>query len=456
MGKERLFGTDGIRGHIDSLRLQPENMVKLGRIVGYLAKKSSHRPVITIGRDTRASGIYLEHALIAGISSVGIDCHLVGIMPTALMAHCAKLNQSAFGIMISASHNPYHDNGIKLFDGSGFKIDEDTEQLIEQIYFESHHIPTAEMPGKIIHHEQAEKSYLSMLGSAFGADFSLHGLKVVVDCAHGAASSLASPLLSSFGVHLTLLGNSPDGLNINRGFGSEAPDQLRAEVKKHNADLGIAFDGDADRVVFIDEQGEIIDGDAVLALMAIYAKKSGRLHKNTVVATIMSSVALDKTLAPYDIRVVRTNVGDKLVAHKMTEEALSFGGENSGHLLFFPYSTTGDGIFSALEFLRILKLSLLPASKLKEIFQPTPKLLKNIKVNHKIPLHELPKTQQAIEQANASLNGAGRVMFRYSGTEDKARLLVEASSQEECQQIALAIAYQFSTESGQNSENCTI
>jgi phosphoglucosamine mutase len=447
MGKNQLFGTDGIRGNINSRHLQPENIVKLGRIIGLLAKNSTpHQASITIGRDTRASGVYLQHALIAGISSVGVDCYLTNILPTAAVAYSTKLNQSAFGLMISASHNPYHDNGIKLFDTSGFKIDESVEQLIENAYFEAHaQNHTASTPGRIIEQNQAHNDYIAMLKFVFGHNFST-SLSVVMDCANGAASSLAQSLFSQLGAKLKLIGCSPNGNNINHGFGSEAPGHLKAEVIACKADLGIAFDGDADRVIFVDEHGEIIEGDAILAIMAIHAKKTGRLYNNTMVATVMSSMALDSALAPFDIKVVRTNVGDKFIARKMASEGLCFGGENSGHLLFFPQTTTGDGIFSALEFLRILHESALPASKLAQIYKPSPRLLKNITVPEKIALNELPLTNAAIERANQYLESKGRVMFRYSGTENKARILVEAATLEECNKIAQQIAELFSLE----------
>lgn len=450
MSTRKLFGTDGIRGHISEEKLRPDHIMRLGQVMALLAHETKNsRPSVAIGRDTRASGAYLEQALVAGLSSMGVDCYLVGILPTAALASYTQQNDSCFGIMVSASHNPYHDNGLKIFNGQGFKIGQNTECTIEQYFFGNPCLKLAQIPGRIIEHK-AIHSYHTLINKTFGDTFDLNGLKVVVDCAHGAAFKLAPWLFQKLSCATTFLGIEPDGFNINKNAGSEAPLLLIETVKKQGADLGIAFDGDADRVLFVDDKGEIIEGDAVLALLAIAEQKLGKLEKNTVVSTVMSSVALDKALAPYDIRVSRTDVGDKFVAQKMLEQGLSFGGENSGHLLFFPGCTTGDGIFSALKFLEFLKQSAKPASILKQIYTPSPQLLKNIHVVKKIELSELPKTNTAIIRANQNLKGLGRVMFRYSGTENKARILIEADTTQECRRIADEITQQFIDEMQHN------
>lgn len=450
MSTTKLFGTDGIRGHIHDEKLRPDYIMRLGQTVALLAhEEKKSRPSITIGRDTRASGAYLQQALVAGISSMGVDCYLAGILPTAALALHSRQNDSCFGIMISASHNPCQDNGLKIFDARGFKIDQSLELRIEEIFYRILCPKPAQIPGRIIEHDIVN-NYHALVNKILGDGTIFHGLKLVVDCAHGAAFQLAPSLFQRLSCTTTFLGIEPDGFNINKNAGSEAPGHLIETVRKQGADLGIAFDGDADRVVFVDDTGEIIEGDAVLTLFAIHEQKLGRLHKNTVVSTIMSSVALDNALAHYDIKVSRTDVGDKFVAQKMLEQGFSFGGENSGHLLFFPECTTGDGIFSALKFLQLLKDSGQPASTLKQCYTPSPRILTNIQVVRKIDLSELPKTNTAIVQANQNLKGLGRVMFRYSGTENKARILVEAGSMQECRRITNEITQQFTDEMANN------
>lgn len=456
MTVKRIFGTDGVRGGVTSINLLPENIVRVGRILGILAKhranflslKDASVTAITIGRDTRASGTYLEHALIAGITAVGVDVICVGIMPTAAVAFCTKSFQTPLGIMISASHNPFYDNGLKLFDAHGFKIAESVELAIEQQYFSDADFceEISLTPGKVSIKNNAYQDYSAMITSSFPTGFSLTGLKIVVDCAHGAAASIAERIFSEKGAEAIFIGSTPDGSNINRGFGSEFPDQLKKEVVLKNAHLGIAFDGDADRVIFVDEKGQLIDGDAILAAIAIDLKKCGALKNNTVVSTIMSSVALDLALAQAGVDVVRTQVGDKYVVRKMMEHDYCFGGENSGHLILYPHTTTGDGIFSALKFLSIVHEASKPASEFMSFFKPTPKLLKNIDVREKIPLVHMPITQAAIARANHDLQSEGRVMLRYSGTENKARLLVEASTDSVCKKIADEIAHAFRAE----------
>lgn len=454
MTLHKLFGTDGIRAHISSPLLTPENIAQLGRILGIQVKEGAcgttglKRPKVAIGHDTRESGRYIEHALVAGICASGVDCSLLGVMPTAAVAGITRETASSLGIMISASHNPYYDNGLKLFDAAGFKINSVLEEEIEHriLNFKGRDYPIDLSPGRITNLKDAANSYYASLLSAFIDEHRASGPKIVVDCALGAASRLAKEIFTEFGCQVLVIGEYNDGDKINFGYGSEAPETIRSAVLENHADLGIAFDGDADRVIFIDENGHVIDGDAILALMAIDLKSEGRLEKNTFTATIMSSIALDRVLTPHGIKVVRTSVGDKLVAEKMREEGFSFGGENSGHLIMFPYSTTGDGILSALKFLSILKRARVSASKLVDFFRPTPKLLRNIAIHQKISLSKLPKTLKAIEQINEDLKSCGRVLLRYSGTENKARLLVEALTNTDCERIADHIGNAFSAE----------
>lgn len=453
--REPLFGTDGIRASIHASIMCPEHITRFGKVLGQLCRRNifagrdNTDDLVVIGRDTRASGLYLEHALIAGFLSQGIHVKLVGVMPTAAVALNTKLLRARLGIMISASHNPHHDNGLKIFDGLGFKINDEQEQTIEQKFYDTDAtLPPADIigPTHVINVDDAAENYVRMLSKVFPIPNSLHGMKIVVDSAHGAASPLAARVFTHFGCNVVMIGAEPNGSNINRGFGSEAPEQIRNAVIREQAQCGIAFDGDADRAIFIDEHGHAIDGDGILALIAIDLKAQGKLNGNALIATVMSSVALDRAVAPHNINVFRTTVGDKAVAAFIRANNYSFGGENSGHLLLYPYTTTGDGLLSALKFLHILKEKAVAASRLLDFFTPSPRLLKNIVIDKKIPLVHLPRTQTAVETMNLSLKDHGRVMMRYSGTENKMRVLVEASTQEDCLLIANQIADIFCQE----------
>lgn len=460
MALGKLFGTDGIRGNINNAPLLPENITLLGRILGLLVRRQAQffatpevQQLIVIGRDTRASGLYLESALLAGITAMGVRCELVGVLPTAAVAQAALRSEACFGVIISASHNPFHDNGLKIFGPTGFKIDEKLEKIIEELYFAGGPQEVYATPGTVSYNQDSEKAYRSLIGNIWENAGPLNTMRLAIDCAHGAASYLAPAIFGELTSKINVVGSKPDGTNINRGFGSEAPHQIKNAVLNFYAHLGIAFDGDADRVIFVDEKGWVIDGDAILAAMAIYLKKRGSLAKNTLVTTIMSSVALEQSLLSHNIKVIRTSVGDKYVAQAMVKGGYNFGGENSGHIIIFPQATTGDGIVSALMFLKILAESGQSASELVSFFEPSPRLLKNISVNHKLPLYLLPKTRDAIHRANNQLKDSGRVLLRYSGTENKVRLLVEADSENECHRIAEEVAKEFSDEMAQLTKN---
>ncbi len=451
MTTPQLFGTDGIRAHSSSAILSPDQLVCLARIFAKRIKEGFFGPSayasVVIGKDTRASGLYLEQALLAGFLSAGVDCHVLGVLPTAGVPHFTREMGAALGVMVSASHNPHYDNGLKLFDPFGFKITESQERELEQDYFGYHELAYAvcEKPGALHIVEDAGRRYSDMVMRAF-VSVDLSGLHIALDCAYGAASQLAQHIIEQSGARVSAVGEFAPGKAINLHCGSEAPEKIKSDVVRTRADIGIAFDGDADRVIFVDEHGVSIEGDAILAAIAIDLKADGLLAHDTVVATIMSSIALDNALTPHGIRVVRTSVGDKLVARKMLEDGLSFGGENSGHLIMFPHSTTGDGVLSALKFLSILKKTGRPVSELVSFFKPTPKILKNFSITEKVALNQLPKTMQAIDAMNATLKEQGRVMLRYSGTENKARLLVEASSETECERIVRDIGDEFLAE----------
>jgi phosphoglucosamine mutase len=448
----KLFGTDGIRGPINASPLLPADFARLGLILGLIAKnQNQHANVpttITIGRDTRASGFYLLQALVSGISAAGVACRLVGVVPTAALAVDAKLAKSYFGVMISASHNAYYDNGLKLFGPDGFKISASLEALIEEYFFSAHDLAyaIASMPGAI-NDESPNLAHYEELFSSFVQ--SSKPLRVVIDCAHGAASYCAPMLFAKLGLDIHFIGCAPDGHNINRDFGSEAPFRLLSEMKNYKADLGFAFDGDADRIIVANEKAELIDGDAILALCALYLKEKNMLANNTLVATVMSSTALDQALLVHNIKVLRTPVGDKHIASCLKEHNLSFGGENSGHLILAPYATTGDALVSALTILEIVIESKKTLSDLISFYKPTPKILKNIDISQKIPLHKLPKTQEALAHAHERLGARGRVLIRYSGTENKVRILVESASLSECNDIADNIADEIYNEISQ-------
>lgn len=448
----KLFGTDGIRDHVSTAHLSPESILRLGHIVAqccleqFFGATDSATKTVVIGRDTRDSGAYMESSLVAGLSSRGIHCVVLGVVPTAVVAYYTRLKKASCGIMISASHNPYHDNGLKIFDSAGFKIDEAQEARIEHDFFNYNlaHYPVVLSPGVIERAIDAQYHYFDELALSFSA--SLLGLTIVVDCANGSASHLAPAFFKRLGAHVIAINQHQPGRKINHSCGSEDPQTLMREVLNHQADVGIAFDGDADRVIFVDEAGALLDGDGILAVMAIDLKRRGQLQHNTLVATIMSSIALDRALIPHDIKVVRTGVGDKYVARAMRDGGFSFGGENSGHMIVFPHATTGDALSSACFLLSILKQSGLHASQLLSFFIKTPRLLKNFIVEQKIPLHHLPKTNAAIETVTRQLGSGGRILFRYSGTENKARLLVEAESEQECARIAEELGHKFLSE----------
>lgn len=443
MGLGKLFGTDGIRGNIKEHPLLPENIALLARILGGLTRDTNLNPLIIIAKDTRSSGHYLEHALASGLSSMGVACELVGVMPTAALAKATVQTQASFGLMISASHNPSCDNGIKIFNTHGFKIDESLEQKIESLYFSGCTNEISSKPGAIMKREGLSNCYVEEL---LKIKTDLSNIRLVIDCAQGASYKVAHRIFQNEKSTIKFLGIDPNGNNINEDSGSEAPHKIKTAVIDFQAQLGIAFDGDADRVIFVDEKGQLIDGDAILATIAIYLNKNNLLSKNTLVSTIMSSVALDKALAPHGIKVERTQVGDKYVAKTMLDKGFSFGGENSGHLIVFPYSTTGDGLLSALLFLKILKESNSSASELVSFYKPSPRVLKNIAVKQKIPLSLLTKTNEALVNINQQLKEQGRVLLRYSGTENKARLLIEASSYDECLSLAEQLSEQFNNE----------
>lgn len=437
--KQRLFGTDGVRGVANVEPMTVETAVRLGRSAAHVFRGGSYRHRILIGKDTRLSGYMLESALVAGICSMGVDAILVGPLPTPGIAFATRSLRADAGIVISASHNPYMDNGIKFFDRNGFKLPDDLEEEIEDLTFTGRIDdvrPTAESVGKAFRVDDVAGRYIEFLKGTLPRGFSLDGMKVVVDCANGAAYKVGPALFQELGAEVHTLGTGPDGTNINDGVGSLHPEEAGEAVREHGADLGVCLDGDADRALLLDARGELVDGDHVLAICGRVWKEQGKLRKDTVVATVMSNLGLDLALREAGVTVERTQVGDRYVVERMRDSDLCLGGEQSGHTVFLDYNTTGDGLITALQVIRIVRDLERPLHELKGWMQPLPQVLENVEVQRKRPLDELPRVMAAIRDAEATLDGRGRVLVRYSGTQPLARVMVEGEDTAQIQGLA--------------------
>jgi phosphoglucosamine mutase len=445
----KYFGTDGIRGLANQSPMSPEFVLKLGQSIGTYFKKRYPHPKILIGKDTRRSGYMLEQALGAGICSVGVDVFQLGPLPTPGIAYLTRGLRACAGIVISASHNPYHDNGIKIFNYDGYKLPDEVEgELENMLEAPSIELPTGMSIGKAKRIEDAIGQYAVFLKEQFPKQLTLEGLRIVIDCAHGAAYRVAPKVFSELGAEIFTLGDEPNGRNINDGCGALHPNDLKESVRLYKADLGIALDGDADRLILVDKRGEIVDGDEILAVCAEHMIHEGNLAQNTVVATIMSNMGLDIFLKSRGAQLIRTKVGDRYVVEKMRSDKLNLGGEQSGHLVFRDSSTTGDGILAALHILKIMTLTSKPLHELKSVMQKLPQRLKNIKVKKKIPLEQLSKTQTLIAKIEKDFAGKGRVIVRYSGTEDLVRVMLEGEKEKQvhdyCDDIADSIVTEIS------------
>ncbi len=431
----KIFGTDGVRGIANIEPVTAETALKLGRAAGYVFKNLESRPrghgrhKIVIGKDTRLSGYMLENALSSGILSMGVDVLFIGPLPTPGVAYVTRSLRADAGLVITASHNPYADNGIKFFRADGYKLDDKIEFEIENLVFsgEIEHIrPTAEEIGKAVRIDDALGRYIEFAKASFPRGMTLEGLRVVVDVANGAAYKATPCVLRELGAEVFTFGNQPDGKNINKSCGSMHPQHFCQRVRKFRADLGLAHDGDADRVQLCDEQGVLIDGDDIMAVAALDLLERGALAKKTLVATVMSNAGLDAAVTSAGGRVVRTDVGDKHVMDEMLRGGFNFGGEQSGHLIFRDFTTTGDGLVAALQILRIMRGTGRPLSQLAQCWKRFPQLVTNIVVREKKPFPELEGVTQLVAQAEAEVKAqGGRVFLRYSGTEPKARLLIE-------------------------------
>ena len=432
----RLFGTDGVRGVANVYPMTAEMALQLGRALAYIVRNGPHRHRIVVGKDTRLSGYMLEQAIASGICSMGVDVMLSGPLPTPGIAFLTESMRADAGVVISASHNPYQDNGIKFFSREGFKLPDEMELQIEQLVLDAEEArsadfralrPTATRIGKAKRIDDAIGRYVVFLKSIFPKDLTLDGLTVVVDCAHGAAYHVAPAVLEELGARVVTLGVKPDGKNINDGCGAVHPEGMARAIAKHGADLGLALDGDADRVILADEKGRIVDGDAIMALVGRDLIRRGTLAKRTVVATVMSNLGLERALASARGRVVRTAVGDRYVVDEMRRAGYNFGGEQSGHLIFLDHVTTGDGVAAALNVLAVMQRERRPLSELARCFDPFPQALVNVAVKERRPLAELPHVGRAIAAVEKALGADGRVLVRFSGTENKVRVLVEGT-----------------------------
>jgi phosphoglucosamine mutase len=450
MGNPRkLFGTDGVRGVANIEPVTSETALKLGRAAAHVFKtrapvaKGHGRHKIVVGKDTRLSGYMLENAISAGILSMGVDVLMIGPLPTPGVAYTTRSLRADAGIVLTASHNPYEDNGIKFFRDDGYKLDDAIEKRIEDLVFsgEIEKIrPTADEIGKAMRIDDALGRYVEFAKAAFPRGMSLDGLRIVVDAGHGATYKSTPCVLLELGARVTVLNNRPDGTNINKECGSTYPEVVCRAVREHGADIGISHDGDGDRVQLCDETGTLVDGDDVLAITALDWIRRGTLRENTLVATIMSNMGLDHAVRQAGGQVVRTPVGDRYVIERMLQDDLNMGGEQSGHMIFRDFTTTGDGIISALQVLRIMMDTEKPLSELRRVCTKFPQVVVNIPVKDKPEWETLPDVMKLVKNVEARLNGQGRVLLRYSGTEPKARLLIEGPDRRQLESFADEIA----------------
>jgi len=437
--KKKLFGTDGVRGVANIHPMTSEIAMQLGRAMAFVCKDADKRHRIVIGKDTRLSGYMIENALAAGICSMGVDVLLVGPLPTPGIAFITSSMRADAGVVISASHNPYQDNGIKFFSRDGFKLPDPVELKIEELIF-SKQIdslrPTAGEVGKAFRIDDACGRYIVFLKNSFPRELDLKGLKIVLDCAHGAAYKAAPAVLEELGAEVIRLGVNPNGTNINAGCGSMHPEVVAAAVKEHGADLGIALDGDADRVIFVDEHGREVDGDHVMAICGTDLLRQNKLPQKTLVATVMSNMGLEVAMRKAGGQVVRTAVGDRYVVEEMRRHGYGVGGEQSGHMIFLEHNTTGDGMISALQVLAILQRTGKTLSELAQVMTALPQVLINVRIKKRQDLADVPEVSRVIRGIEKMLGNDGRVLIRYSGTEPLLRVMLEGQDQFQIEALA--------------------
>jgi len=455
---DKLFGTDGVRGVANVEPVTAETALKLGRAAAHVFTQlnprenaAGTRPKIVLGKDTRLSGYMLENALVAGITSLGVDVLVIGPLPTPGVAYITRSLRADAGIVLSASHNSYEDNGIKFFRHDGYKLDDKIEQQIEQLVFtgEIDSVrPTAGKIGRATRIDDALGRYVEFAKASFPRGMSLEKMRIAVDVANGAGYKSTPCILRELGADLIVEHNEPDGTNINKKCGSTHPAEIQRIVKESSAQIGISNDGDADRVLLCDENGEVVDGDEILAIASLDLLGSQQLRENTLVATVMSNFGLDEALASAGGKVLRTKVGDRYVIEEMVRRDLNLGGEQSGHMIFRDFSTTGDGIVSALQILRIMRATGKPLSELKRCLKKYPQAQRNLRVREKPPLGEMPAVMKLVGEAEKELSGKGRVLLRYSGTEPKIRLLIEGREFAQIDRQANRIAAAIQSEIG--------
>lgn len=448
----KLFGTDGIRGRANTEPMSVDTILRVGRAAACVFRRANdRRHSVVIGKDTRLSGYMFETALASGLCSMGVDVVLVGPVPTPGIAYLTATMRADAGVVISASHNPYTDNGIKFFGPDGFKLPDSVELMVEKLVASGKDLdgqrPAADQVGKAKRLEDSKGRYITHLKQNFPREYSLEGVKIVVDCAHGATYKIAPTVLSELGASIVRIGVKPNGKNINHRCGAMYPERLAAKVRDTGADIGIALDGDGDRAIFCDEKGRIFDGDAVIGLLAKPLKEQGELGGG-VVGTVMSNFGLEKFLATEKIPFFRAPVGDRYVVELMKEKNSLFGGEPSGHLVSLHRSTTGDGMLSALLLLAELRRSDRPLSSFATMIPRYPQEIRNVPVKTKPLLQKVQPLTKSIQAAESSLSGTGRVLVRYSGTEPKARVMVEGENEEMVRKLADEIATVIETEIG--------
>jgi len=447
----RLFGTDGVRGIANEEPMTPETVVKLGRAVAYLTRRPGEQTSIVIGKDTRLTGYMLECALTSGICSMGVDVLLVGPLPTPGIAFIIRSLRADAGVVISASHNPFEDNGIKFFSGEGFKLPDEVEARVEELVLSGEIDairPRAREVGKAYRIGDAVGRYIEFAKRTIPKGVTFKGMRVVVDCAHGAAYKVSPTLLRELGADVVALNVAPDGFNINEGCGSLHPEGMQAAVREHGADVGFAHDGDADRVILADETGALVDGDQVMAMCALDLKRRGALRGEAVVATVMSNVGLEKALAAHGIRLLRTAVGDRYVLEEMLRGNYHLGGEQSGHVIFLDHNSTGDGLITALQVLFLMRQHGKPLSALRRCITVYPQVLVNVRVARRADLKTLPNVQRALAEVEAALDGNGRLLVRFSGTEPVVRVMVEGEEQGRIEGLARSLAAAIEKELG--------
>lgn len=438
----QLFGTDGVRGVANIYPMTTEIAMQIGRAIAFIVKTKAKGHHIVIGKDTRLSGYMIENALAAGVCSMGVDVQLLGPLPTPGIAFITTSMRADAGVVISASHNPFQDNGIKIFSKDGFKLPDEVELNIEDLIFSQKMAalrPVADEVGKATRIDDAKGRYIVFLKNTFPAKYTLDDFHIVLDCAHGATYKVAPFVFSELGARVTRIGVNPDGKNINRDCGALHPEVMAEKVKQLGADIGLALDGDGDRLIVCDENGEIVDGDHIMAICAADLLSRRKLKKKTLVSTVMSNIGLEKAMIKMGGKLVRTQVGDRYVVETMRAKGYNFGGEQSGHLIFLDHNTTGDGILAGLQLLSIMIKKKKPLSELSDIMTSYPQVLENVRMSSKIAPEDIQGFQEALQEAEKQLGKRGRILVRPSGTEPVIRVMAEGEDEKEISTIALEL-----------------